>query len=106
MIVQLSPTEAAQRLRDVPGACLLDVREQWEWDLVRLEGACHMPMNDVPQRWQTLPDDVPVLVLCHHGARSDVVAQYLQRSGFDEVYNVRGGIDAWASEVDSSLAKY
>jgi rhodanese-related sulfurtransferase len=106
MILQLSPAEAAQRLRESPSAFLLDVREKWEWDLVRLEGAQHMPMNDVPQRWQSLPDDVPVLVLCHHGVRSNMVAQYLQRSGFDQVYNVRGGIDAWASEVDTSLAKY
>jgi rhodanese-related sulfurtransferase len=106
MIVQLSPVEAAQRLRESPSACLLDVREKWEWDLVRVEGAKHMPMNEVPQRWQTLPEDGPILVLCHHGVRSTMVAQYLLKSGVDCVYNVRGGIDAWASEVDSTLAKY
>ena len=106
MIPQLSPAEAALRLRDTPGACLLDVRERWEWELTRVDGAQHMPMNEVPQRWQTLPDEAPILVLCHHGVRSNAVAQYLQKNGVDEVYNIRGGIDAWASEVDSALAKY
>jgi rhodanese-related sulfurtransferase len=106
MITQLSPAEALQRLRELPAVCLLDVREQWEWDLVRLEGAQHMPMNEVPQRWQSLPEDAPILVLCHHGVRSNAVAHYLQKSGVDCVYNIRGGIDAWANEVDSTLAKY
>jgi rhodanese-related sulfurtransferase len=85
---------------------LLDVREKWEWDLVRVDGAQHMPMNEVPQHWQTLPEDAPILVLCHHGVRSNAVAQYLLRNGVEGVYNIRGGIDAWASEVDPTLAKY
>jgi rhodanese-related sulfurtransferase len=106
LIPQLSPSEALQRLRESPAACLLDVREQWEWDLVRVEGSQHMPMNEVPQRWQSLPEDAPILVLCHHGVRSNAVAQYLLRSGVEGVYNIRGGIDAWASEVDPTLAKY
>ncbi len=98
--------EAALRLRESSGACLLDVRERWEWELTHVAGAQHMPMNEVPLRWQTLPDEAPILVLCHHGVRSNAVAHYLQKNGVDEVYNVRGGIDAWANEVDSALAKY
>ena len=89
---------------------LLDVREAWELQTARLDlpGATtlHIPMGTLPARLHELPRSQPILGLCHHGARSLQCVAFLQRQGFDDVYNVAGGIDAWSREVDSSVPRY
>lgn len=97
-------TDAAEKFR-TGGAILLDVREPSELRAAAIAGALHIPMRQVPGRVGELPRDKPILVLCHHGGRSQVVADWLAPQGFD-VANVAGGIDAWADEVDPSIAKY
>ena len=86
-------------------AVLLDVREPSELLRARIEGALHIPMRQVPARLADLPKDRPILVLCHHGGRSQAVADWLAPKGFD-VANVAGGIDAWADAVDATVGKY
>lgn len=89
---------------------LLDVREDWELQAARLDlpGATtvHMPMHSLPARRAELPPAQPVLVLCHHGARSAQCAAYLLQQGHANVYNIAGGIDAWSREVDASVPRY
>lgn len=97
-------TDAARRFRD-GSAILLDVREPFEIAAARVEGALHIPMRELPARVAELPRDKPILVLCHSGARSQRVANWLIPQGFD-ASNVAGGIDAWADEVDPSVPKY
>jgi rhodanese-related sulfurtransferase len=89
---------------------LLDVREPWEVQAAALTvpGArtvC-IPMREVPQRLAELDPAQPVLGLCHHGMRSLQVVAFLERAGHARVYNVAGGIDAWAREVDASVPLY
>lgn len=96
--------EAARRLR-AGEAVLLDVREPAELELARVDGALHIPMQDVPTRLTDIPKDTPVLVMCHHGMRSQAVADWLLPQGY-KVENVTGGIDAWADEVDAGVGKY
>lgn len=102
--LEIDVATAARLLAE--GALLLDVREPFEHDLVRIDGARHVPMRQVPEAAADLPRDRPVLVLCHHGGRSARVMQFLRAQGFDNVSNVAGGIDAWAEEVDPQLARY
>ncbi len=89
---------------------LLDVREDWELQTARLDlpGATllHIPMHSLPARRAELAPVQPVLVLCHHGARSLQCVAYLQQQGHTAVYNVAGGIDAWSREVDASVPRY
>jgi len=89
---------------------LLDVREDWELLAARLDlpGATllHIPMHSLPPRRAELAPAQPVLVLCHHGARSLQCVAYLQQQGHTAVYNVAGGIDAWSREVDASVPRY
>ncbi len=93
-----------------PAPVLLDVREAWELQTARLDlpGATtlHMPMHSLPARHAELDPAQPVLVLCHHGARSLQCVAYLQQQGHGAVYNVAGGIDAWSREVDASVPRY
>lgn len=86
---------------------LLDVREPWELEKVRLEGAKHIPMGDIPARaHQELDPDGHIVVVCHHGVRSLTVTNWLRQQGFEKVQSMRGGIDGWARTVDPKVPLY
>ena len=103
----LSARELADWLADAarPAPLLLDVREPWEYQICRIEGSQLVPMRELAQNWQALDLDGPVVCICHHGARSAQVAAFLARQGKD-AYNLSGGVDAWARQVDSAMATY
>ena len=85
---------------------VLDVREARELDVCRLEGALHIPMAQISARTDELPTDQLLVVLCHHGARSQMIVDFLRSAGFDNAVNLDGGIDAWACDVDPSMPRY
>ena len=87
-------------------AVLLDVREHSELATCRIEGAVHIPMDEVPERHEDLPRDAPLIVFCHHGMRSLHVVQYLEAKGFENALNLAGGIHAWAVDVDTEMKQY
>lgn len=89
-----------------PAPLLLDVREPWEFEACRIEGAVMMPMNSVPARHGELDEGLPVVCICHHGMRSAQVAAYLERCGFEHVINLTGGVHAWAQQVDNTMPTY
>lgn len=89
---------------------LLDVREPWEWALGRIEVdgvvTLHVPMGDVPSRVQEIDPDATIVCYCHHGVRSRHVAAFLEQQGYDGLYNLSGGIDAWSRLVDPAVPRY
>jgi rhodanese-related sulfurtransferase len=86
---------------------LLDVREPWEFDTAHIAGAKLMPMAEVPARaFNELDEEEPVLVLCHHGARSLSVAAWLRNQGFTKAQSISGGIDAWSRSIDPTVPRY
>lgn len=105
-IVQLTPQQVQDGLQKQPAPLLLDVREEDEVRLCALPGSLHIPMNLIPLRHNELPDDIPIIVYCHHGIRSLNVARYLAHVGFEHVANLQGGIDAWAHQIDPTMARY
>src|ERR1700741_3690429 len=103
---EISPPDAAALLRENT-ARFIDVREPWEFEAARIAGSVLMPMGDVPSRaHQELDPDERLVILCHHGQRSLNVTVWLRNQGFDRVRSLRGGIDAWAAEVDPSVPRY
>lgn len=108
-VPELSPTEfnarwpAHERGRSV---VLLDVREHVELEIAALPDALHIPMREIPARLAELDRDVPMVVMCHSGGRSRRVAEYLIGNGFSQVFNLRGGIDAWSTEIDPQVPRY
>lgn len=104
----VSATELAERLADPSRArpLLLDVREGWEFETCKIAGSTLIPMNTISARLQELDDDAEIVCICHHGARSAAVANFLERNGFTDVSNLTGGIHAWAVQVDSTMPKY
>lgn len=101
-------TEELKALRDAgTGVTLLDVREPWEYDVAQIAGSKHIPMGDIPSRFnQELDPEDRIVVVCHHGVRSMNVTAWLRQQGFDKTQSLRGGIDRWAREVDPSVPLY
>jgi rhodanese-related sulfurtransferase len=97
---------ARQRQQD-NAPLLLDVREPWEFQTASIPGSLLMPMGDVPSRaHQELDPDQPIVVLCHHGARSLSVTMWLRDQGFEHVQSLAGGIDHWSCVVDPTIPRY
>lgn len=101
----ITPHELQERLEQSPPV-VLDVREQWEVDLAALPNCLHIPMGEIPHRLAELDPQADIVVLCHHGVRSAHVAAFLEQAGFPRLYNLAGGIDAWAREVDPNTPRY
>ena len=85
---------------------LLDVREQWEYDLCRLDGATLAPLGTLQIKPPELDKEEPLVVYCHHGSRSKMGCMILTSLGFKNTFTLTGGIDAYATEVDPSIEKY
>jgi rhodanese-related sulfurtransferase len=108
-VPELSPTEFSKRWPNHArgaGVVLLDVREHFEIEIAALPAAVHIPMREIPARLAELDRDTPLVVVCHSGARSRRVAEYLLANGFLQVFNLRGGIDAWSTEIDPHVPRY
>jgi adenylyltransferase/sulfurtransferase len=82
------------------GIQVLDVREPFEHELVRLEGVRLIPLSALEQRWSELDPQGVYFLCCQTGARSRQAAALLRQRGFPQVKSVRGGLRAWAAEVD------
>lgn len=85
---------------------LLDVRELWEYDICHLPSAQSMPMSTIVAQSESLDPDAEIVVICHHGRRSYEVGLFLEQQGFRAVYNLLGGVDRWAKEIDPSMSTY
>lgn len=106
-VPSMSPRDVQERMaRDRPLA-LLDVRTESERELVRLEDDLWVPMDRLMDRLEAIRAlDRPRVVYCHHGLRSHRAARVLMDRGFRDVYNLAGGIDAWAQQVDPEMPRY
>lgn len=108
-IPELSPTEFRARwpvARYQGDVILLDVREPVELTLAAVEGVLHIPMGEISSRVAELDRNIPLVVMCHGGTRSRRVAEFLAVNGFDRVFNLKGGIDAWSQEIDPRIPRY
>jgi rhodanese-related sulfurtransferase len=85
---------------------ILDVREPWEVAICAIPGSINVPLSTLPQNLDNLPGRGPLVVLCHHGMRSMQAVAWLRQNGFENATNLQGGIDAWARQVDTSMATY
>lgn len=84
---------------------LIDVREPHEADICNIKGVM-ISMNDIPDNIDQISKDKPVIIYCRSGSRSGRIVDYLEGQGFQNLYNLKGGILAWADEIDPSMSKY
>ena len=85
---------------------VLDIREPFEVAICAIEDSVSIPMQQVAQQLETLPHENPLIVICHHGVRSAMVTGFLRNNGFDNAWNLAGGIDAWAALMAPDMPRY
>lgn len=84
---------------------LIDVREEHELEICEI-GGTHIAMGEVMDNIDKISKDKQVVIHCRSGARSGAICQALEAAGFNNVYNLKGGIIAWSTEIDPSITKY
>jgi rhodanese-related sulfurtransferase len=108
LIPQIGPRELLRWRTDPARAqpALIDVREPWEFEYCRIEGSVLVPLGELAARIDEIPADQPLVIVCHHGNRSGYAAGMLLQAGFDDVFNLAGGVELWASEVEPTMKRY
>lgn len=104
-MTDISPQDLKAKLDRHDPLVLLDVREDWETALCRLENATRIPIEEIELRTTELDPADEIVVYCHHGVRSAAVVNFLRQQGFKAV-NLAGGLDAWASSIDPRMTRY
>src|SRR5918994_1603666 len=102
---EITPQDLKARLASDDRPMLLDVRQDWETKLCRLEHAVHIPIEEIEFRAEELDPNTETVVYCHQGVRRAAVAEYLRQLGFRDVKNLSGGLDLWARTVDPSMRR-
>jgi sulfur-carrier protein adenylyltransferase/sulfurtransferase len=105
-MTEITPAALKTRLDRNDRPLLLDVRQDWETKLCRLENSVHIPIEEIELRTDELNPDDEIVVYCHQGVRSAAVAEYLRQQGFKNVKNLLGGLDHWARTVDPTMRRY
>jgi len=105
MIQDLNPKEFKDYLVDNE-VTLVDVREQWEFDICQIKGAILIPLGEIAKSYENLNKNSNIALYCHSGIRSMHVADFLLSQGFESLANLLGGIDAWAQEIDTTIERY
>lgn len=105
MLPEITVQELKSKIDNKEDFQLIDVREAFEYDISNINGEL-IPMGTVPFNLDKIATDKPVIVQCKSGGRSGQIVQFLKSKGFDNVYNLKGGIFAWIDEIDPSLSKY
>jgi rhodanese-related sulfurtransferase len=105
---EISVGELAQLFAKKKPFLLVDIREDWERETARIQGDVYIPMQAVPQRIAEFkaPDDGEIVIYCHGGVRSMMVATFLEQNGVGNVASLAGGIDAWSDAIDPSVPRY
>jgi rhodanese-related sulfurtransferase len=108
LIPQLAPAELAAWRADGARAApvVVDVREPWEVAHCRIDGSISIPLAQLPTHLAELPIDAPLVIVCHHGSRSQHAAMFLAQRGYANVHNLSGGIEAWAIDVEPGMRRY
>jgi rhodanese-related sulfurtransferase len=104
--MQISVKEVNERIVRGDKLFLVDVREQWEYDLCQIAGAKLIPLGTLPANLNTLLDADEVICYCHHGIRSLDAAVWLRQQGVESAKSMAGGIERWSVEVDPNMPRY
>lgn len=105
-VKQLSATALNNKIQQKETLFLLDVREPHEFQFAHIADSVLIPLNQIPNRLGELDPQQEIVVICHHGMRSLQAANYLVQSGYKNIANLTGGIDAWSCNCDNSVRRY
>jgi adenylyltransferase/sulfurtransferase len=103
---EMDVTQLNKLLKNGSSPTIIDVREEFELEISKIDSAIHIPMNQVPKRLDELNPDIEYVVMCRTGVRSSQICEFLSNQNFRSVSNLSGGINEWAKKIDSSLPVY
>ena len=106
MLKNLSPFEVKNIIDNEKDYKLIDVREVWEYEYAKIEGAENIPLILFEQAAVNLDKNQKLILYCHHGSRSYRACSFLVQDGYNDVINLDGGIDAWSAMIDPSINRY
>ena len=106
MFKEINVLELNEKIKNKDDFILLDVRNMHEVIFSKIEGAIHIPMNEVPSRINEIDNSKDIIVQCKSGKRSAKVCEYLMQKNYRKVWNLKGGIIAWSKEVNPSIQVY
>ncbi len=98
--------ELKQKLDKGEKVVLIDVREPWEYNIAKIQGAQLIPLGTLGSEYKKLDPQAEIVMQCHKGMRSMDATQFLLQQGFKNVKNLTGGIEAWSSQIDPSVSRY
>jgi len=104
--LEMSVQETAELLQRHPETPLIDVREDFEREICQIPGGVQLTEALAEEMIASWDREQLIVFHCHHGGRSRAAAEYFQQQGFSQVRNMTGGIDAWSSQIDPSVARY
>jgi rhodanese-related sulfurtransferase len=104
--IEIAPRDVKDFLARGGKLFFVDVREKWEYDTARIEGATLIHLRDIPANLARFEDAGDIVLFCHHGMRSLDAAVWLRSQGLEGARSMAGGIDRWAVEVDSAIKRY
>jgi rhodanese-related sulfurtransferase len=104
--VEMGPADLAALRKAGSAHTVIDVREPWETELCLIPDSLKIPLGTLPTQLDRVPSDRPLVVVCHHGGRSMQAVMWLRNQGYENAINLRGGVDAWARQVDPTMTTY
>ena len=104
--LEMSVAELASLRQAGTPYAVLDVREPWETALCLIPDSLTIPLGSLPSQLDRVPSEQPLVVVCHHGGRSMQAVMWLRSRGYENAINLSGGIHAWSSQIDPTMATY
>lgn len=106
--LEIEVSHLRDRLAGDDDLLLIDCRESDEWAIGRLGSATHIPMSEIPSRYDEIATggERDIVVYCHHGGRSLRVVRWLRGQGLSRTSSLAGGIDAWSEQIDPAIPRY
>jgi len=105
-VKEIEPTDLKNKIDNKDDFLLIDVREPSEIEISKIKESIHIPMAEIPNNIDQINSNKLVIVMCKSGGRSANVCKYLIQNGFQDIYNLNGGIIKWALEIDSDMLIY
>ena len=105
--MEITPAEVRRQIESGKAPRLVDVREPFEFEQARIDGAELIPMRSIPESLSQLEEEEnPIVVFCHRGMRSLQVVAWLRQQGVENCASMAGGIDRWSLEIDPNVPRY
>ena len=105
-MIEMTALELNEYIANNSNIVLIDVRETWEYNVAYIKDSIHIPISEIQNRMHDFNEDETIVFICHHGVRSRIVGNYFQQNDYENIINLRGGIDSWAKTVDNQMAVY